>query len=295
MAGMGCRSVGRHQIEGKGRFLKAGKVNTGIIDVWDVATFDEELRRDLDAHPELIRDYYLTSRRQWLEREASDHLSPYPQNPYAGEFIWVTEHIMRLMEERTIRAWHYSRMTDPEVEELRTEGIYPSTLDTIRRRFSAQVAAGAFSHQVADRLFADSPFQSEQLRSRSNKFWMVSHPVDIEDGGVELLLESWGGESAYFWQRDPELQRLLRGIGRPRVLEVAMPLCHSRHTYSAAEAVVASYGRMLGATTEKKAFDLYTHQPLGPEFVLAVHSKGDPAFVKIARGYPSGYVETDLG
>ncbi|NTH49196.1 hypothetical protein G6K98_31640 [Agrobacterium rhizogenes] len=36
---------------------------------------------------------------------------------------------------------------------------------------------------------------------------MVSHPHDIEDGGVELLLESWGGESVYFWQQDPDLHR----------------------------------------------------------------------------------------
>lgn len=270
-------------------------MGAGAVDVWDVGTFDEELRGDLDAHPEMILDFFVTSRRLWLEREASDHTHPYPENPHAGAFQWVTEHIMRLMEERTIRAWHYSRMTDAEVEALRAGGIYPSTLDNIRARFAAQVVAGAFIGEVADRLFAESPYQSEQLDSRSNKFWMVSHPVDVEDSGVELLLESWGGESAYFWQRDPELQQLLKGIGTPRVLEIAVPLCHSRHSYSAAAAVVATYGRKLGATPDKKAFDLYTHQPLGPDHVLAVHSEGDPTFAMIARGYPAGYVDTDHG
>lgn len=268
-------------------------MRAGVVDVWDVGTFDEELRGDLDAHPEMILDFFVTSRRLWLEREASDHTHPYPENPHAGAFQWVTEHIMRLMEERTIRAWHYTRMTDAEVEALLAGGIYPSTLDNIRTRFAAQVAAGAFTGEVADRLFAESPYQSEQLDSRSNKFWMVSHPVDIDDSGVELLLESWGGESAYFWQRDPELQLLLKGIGTPRVFEVAVPLCHSRHSYSAAAAVVATYGRMLGATPDKKAFDLYTHQPLGPDHVLAVHSEGEPTFALIARGYPAGYVDTD--
>jgi hypothetical protein len=33
-----------------------------IIDVWDVETFDSELRGDLDAHADVIRDYMLTSR-----------------------------------------------------------------------------------------------------------------------------------------------------------------------------------------------------------------------------------------
>lgn len=262
-----------------------------LIDVWNVETFDADLRDDLDAHAELIRDYFLTSEQQWLEREASDHTMPYQQNPHAGEFIWVTEHIMRLMEERTVRTWHYTRMTDEEVAVLRRNGIYLSTLGTIRERFDAQVAAGAFDRDIADRLFAESPFQSEQLDSRSNKFWMVSHPARVEDSSVELLLESWGGEAAYFWQRDPDCQALLRRIGRPRVLEIAMPLVHSNHGYSAAEAVVATYGRTLGCWPDRKAFDLYTHQPLGPEHVLAVHSEGDGTFSALARGYPAGYVE----
>lgn len=265
-----------------------------VIDVWDVETFDSELRGDLDAHADVIRDYMLTSRHQRLEHEASDRTMPYPENPYAGEFMWVKEHIMRLMEVRTIRAWHYTRLTDAEVDVLRQGGIYPSSLDTIRSRFAAQVAAGAFNQEVADRLFADSPYQSDQLDSRFDKFWMVSHPVDVEDGGVELLLESWGGESAYFWQRDAALQDMLKQIGRPRVLEVAMPLVHSRHGYSAAEAVVATYGRLLGCRPDKHAFDLYTHQPLGPEHVLAIHSEGEANFNAMARGYPmSGLWERD--
>ncbi|NJM42720.1 MAG: hypothetical protein HC853_19280 [Anaerolineae bacterium] len=135
-----------------------------IIDVWNVETFDGELRGDLDVHTDVIRDYMITSRRQWLEREASDHTMPYPENPFAGEFMWVKEHIMGLMEARTIRAWHYTRLTDAEIDALRQGGIYPSSLDTIRARFAAQVAAGALTQEVADRLFADSPYQSDQLR-----------------------------------------------------------------------------------------------------------------------------------
>lgn len=269
-------------------------LRSGLIDVWDLDSFDAELRGNLEAHAELIRDYFLTSRRLWIEREASDHTRPYPENPYAGEFIWIEEHVMRLMEERTIRAWHYTRMIDEEVAALRREGVYLSSLDSIRVRLAAQVKAGAFSEEVSDRLFADSPFQSEQLDSRSNKFWMVSHPVVIDDGGVELLLESWGGESAYFWQLDPELQALLRRLGRPRVLEIAMPLTYSRHSFSAAEAAVATYGRMLGCRPDKGGFDLYTHQPLPAEHVLAVHSEGEPNYDNMARGYPARFVDVRL-
>ena len=185
---------------------------------------------------------------------------------------------MRLMEARTIRAWHYTRMTDEEVAALPRDGVYLSSLDGLRVRLAAQVKTGMFNEEVSRSLFADSPFQSEQRGSRSDKFWMVSHPATIDDGGVELLLESWGGESAYFWQRDPELQALLRRIGCPRVLEIAAPLVYSRHSFSAAKAVVATYGRRLGCRPDKGAFDLYTRQPLPAEHVLAVHNEGEPNY-----------------
>lgn len=105
-----------------------------LIDVWDIDTFDADLCSILGCNADLIRNYMLTSRRQWLEREASDGIMPYPENPHAGEFLAMTERAAGLMERRTIRSWHYTRMTDEEVELLRQDGIHLSTLDAIRER-----------------------------------------------------------------------------------------------------------------------------------------------------------------
>lgn len=265
-----------------------------LIDVWNVDTFDGALTADLQAHAELICNYVQTSRRQWLEREASDHTMPHPINPYGAAYIAFVEAVGRDMEARTIRAWHYTRMTDAEVESLRRGGIYLSTLETIRQRFDAQVAAGVFSAEVADALFAASPFQNDQRRSRSDKFWMTSHPMDIEDGGVTLLLGNWGGESAYFWLRDPTLEALVARLGVPRVLEVAVPLDTTRHAYSAGRAVVATFGRTLGCKPEKEAFDLYAMRPLRPETVLAIHSEGESNFAALGRSYPAGFVDVNI-
>jgi hypothetical protein len=260
-----------------------------IIDVWDIQSYDAELRGHLDAHADQIRNYMDTSRRLWLEREASDHTRPYPHNPYADEFIRVSDHIGRLMEERTIRAWHYTRMTDAEVDALRRRGIKLSTMDTMLSRLAAQVEAGAFDEAVSQRLLAGSPLHADDYGARSNKFWMVSHPHDVEDSGVELLLGHWGGEVIYFWQREPDLQALLQRIGRPRVIEVAVPMASAFSSSFAGSAVVAAYGRSLGCHYDSKMFDLYAHQPLGRESVLAIHSEGEPAFAGLGRTYPASY------
>lgn len=263
-----------------------------LIDVWNPATFDPELAAHLRSAADLIRDYLTTSRRQYLEREASDHTQPYPINPYGSDYVAFTDGLVPWMEARSIRAWHYTRMTDAEATTLQRDGIHLSDLAAIRRRLDAQVAAGAFSADVADTLFAGSPFQSEQLGSRSGKFWMVSHPRDVEDSGVELLLESWGGEAVYFWQRDPDLQTLLKRIGRARVIELAVPLAATNHAYSAGRAVVSAYARSIGCPAESGAFDLYARQVLGPEAVLQIHNEGDAAFTGMARVYPAGFSDS---
>lgn len=261
------------------------------IDVWDASTFDDVLLAVLRQESDLIRNYLFTARAHYLEREASDHTRPYPLNPFGAEYVDFVDGLAPIMQKRTIRAWHYTRLTDLEVTDLRHGGVYMSDLSTIRRRLDAQVKLGAFSSRTADALFAGSPFQSDQRDSRSNKLWMVSHPLPIDDGGVELLLESWGGEAIYFWQRDQDLCTLLKSIGQARVIELAVPIAATDHAYGSARAVVATFARKLGCHADSAIFDLYVSQPLSPTAILAVHSEEDANFGRIGLSYPIAWAD----
>jgi hypothetical protein len=196
------------------------------------------------------------------------------------------------MQARTIRAWHYTRLVDAEVSIIRNTGIYPSTLQTLRHRLDAQVRAKAFSAADADALCAASPFH-EQEEIRSGRFWMTSDPAPPDDGGVKRLLGNWGGEATYFWLRNKRLQRLVAGIGRPRIVEIAVPVSKTREWYSAGRAVVAAFARTLGCQPDRCTFDLYSTVSLGPDAIIAIHSEGDTSFVSMARGYPTGYMLGD--
>jgi hypothetical protein len=258
------------------------------IDVWNVETFDKDLLAELCANAELIRNYLVIDKNNFLEHQTSDPIEPYPTNPYAASYLRFVKDVGQDMEARTIRAWHYTRLTDAETDTLRNTGIFASTLETIRRRLDAQVAAGVFSAKIADALFARSPFHHDkQSSARSNKFWMTSQPVGIKDGGVTPLLGSWGGEAVYFWLEDAMLEEL--GIGKPRVLEMAVPLDATRHAYSAGRSVVATFGRTLGCDPDTGAFDLYATRSLGAEAVLAIHTEGEAVFSEIAKGYPTEF------
>jgi hypothetical protein len=258
------------------------------IDVWDTGTFDPELMAKLHANQQLVCDSLTIDRRQFEEREASDRWMPHASNPHSGSYLAFVENVGRdIMQSRTIRAWHYTRLVEDEVQTIRENGIHPGTLDTLRQRLDAQAKAGLFTAADAEALYTASPcHHREQQPGRLGKFWMTSDPVVADDSGVELLLRNWGGEATYFWLKDKRLERLVARIGRPRILEIGVPIASTNHWYSAGKAVVAAYACALGCRADQGAFDLYSMTPLGATALLAVHTEDEASFKAMARGYP---------
>jgi hypothetical protein len=72
----------------------------------------KELISKLRANAELVRNYLTTDRRLFEEREASDHRMPHATNPYGYDYQAFVEQVGRdIMQVRTIRAWHYTRLS----------------------------------------------------------------------------------------------------------------------------------------------------------------------------------------
>lgn len=264
-------------------------MSTTPIDVWDIETFDAGLIAILAAQRQLLIDYHTTDRANYLAREESDHRGPYPSNPHAGDYLGFVESLSTTLADRAIRAWHYSRLTDSEIDGIRTAGLTPSTVDTLRQRLTDRVAEGILTSDEADFLFKASPFHKDEFGGRTDKFWMVSHPLRIDDSGVTDLLAYWGGESAYFNHAEGDTLQKLSGIGLPRVLEIAVPIGHTRHAYSAAQAVTNVYARSLDCHAERGMFDLYAIKPLGPAALLCVLTSGEPEFAALGRSYPGRF------
>jgi hypothetical protein len=157
--------------------------------------------------------------------------------------------------------------------------------------FDSLIESRSITQADAKALYAASPcHHREQQPGRLGKFWMASDPMRTDDRGVELLPGNWGGEATYFWLQDKTLEKLVASIGRPRILEIAVPVVSTNRWYSAGKAVVAAYARTLGCRPDGGAFDLYSMTPLGAAAVLAIHSEGEASFGKIARGYPAGFL-----
>lgn len=278
--------------------LPKDSVFSTVIDVWDLGTFNADLLETLEEHAELIRDYFDTEHAIFLSyhlNRSPDRATLRQENPRASAYYALLEAVGELIASRHIRTFHYTRLTDDEVGDLRRSGIHLSTPEALRRRLDALVASGGLPEDIANRLYGESPFHSDQLDARSGKFWMASHPVEINDSGVKPLMERWGGEVASFWVSDAVLFTPLTRLGKARIIEIATPLDASHHTHAASKAMVATFGRSRGAIPEKSAFDLYVETPLPMGAVLAVHTEDEATFAAMGRTYPAGFIDVDVG
>lgn len=183
------------------------------IDVWDVATFDTELAEELSRNADLIQAFWQEGRRLFEEREAQTVRGPPEQNRFGWSYQELGERMTALMEERTIRAWHFTRLTDREVADIVARGMPPMTLAVIRGRLDRIVAEGAIDAATADELYAASPYHRQLDGNRENRTWLAAQPYPIDDGGVVELLATWGGESIGFNHRSGRLRDLLERVG----------------------------------------------------------------------------------
>ena len=247
-----------------------------VIYISDPDTFDADLSNHLKENHHVIRGYLIK------DREIYETYDNYfgqgrplfrPENPYWGSFNALLEKLIPVMHERLIRGFHYSRMTDTEVEVMLAEGIRLSTLAFLEARLNSLVSAGILADHEIRKIIAESPFNT-QLEHRQNMFWMVSARLPMDDCGVEPLLSTWGGEVASMHLTDPDLLGKLQTIGRPRMIEVAVPMSATNKAYSAVRAVVAAYALQHGWPSERDVFDFYVMRDLPCKAILQVYTHG---------------------
>ena len=264
------------------------------IDVWDVESFDPKLTAYLAHHADLMAAYYARSNQIFLDHDHGRARTLIrPENEYATEFSGLRERVGVLMDVRTIRAWHYTRLTDREVEALTRAGVRLSTPDSLRRRFDAIIADGHLTAAETDLLWRHNMFHP-QHDSRAGKFWGVSHPQRVDDLGVAPLMKHWGGEAASMWMKDAALLARLESVGQARVVGVALPLAQCEDFGGAARAVIATFARARGAVAEPSGFDLYARTDLPASAILEVRTEGEESFAAMAEGYPAAFVDHGL-
>ena len=260
-------------------------VDKNIVDCWDVKGFDSELSGYLEDNAQLILDYFKEDRRLLNECLASDPYESMGSNRYSADFQHFKEHILTpAMRTRKIRVWHYTRMLDWEVVAMQSQ-LSPASLEGLKARLSKLVQDGVLSSAESAVIYDSSPYH-DQAKARLGKVWTTVLPLPVHDHGVEPLLESWGGEGAYFWLRDQAISQKLRTIGAPRIVEIETSPSTNIDAWSVSETIIRSFGNSLGLDLLIEGCDLAIREDFDKSAVLRIHTEGDETFKAVGNSYP---------
>lgn len=257
------------------------------MDVWNPQTFDDALREKLEANSDLIATYHQETQVLMDKHLSSDPYESLQPNQYAAQYHALLEYMITpLLMERKIRVWHYTRLLDDEAQSMQ-EKLELSSLANLKSRLGNLIQKRLLTTEEAGIIYGDSPFHVQE-DIRSNRFYSTIVPIVPDDSGVELLLESWGGESAYFWLKNESLETKLKSIGKPRIVEIETGLQDNLDAFTAAEPVLQSWARHLGILSSISNADLAIKGCLDDAKVLKIHTAGDGSFESVATTYPDG-------
>ena len=83
-------------------------------------------------------------------------------------------------------------------------------------------------------------------------------------------------------QEDSGLRAKLGTIGKPRIIEVAVPFTKTNRTWAAARSIVSTFFEPDGkAAMFDNGFDAYSSTPLDSKTIINIHSEGDASFYMI--------------
>ena len=247
-----------------------------IISTAHPQTFDRRLWEVIAKNIAVIRAYHERDAELQADGRSGGMRYILEPNPAAEAHLWLLEELTELFRTRTVRCWHYTRLTDDEIVAIRKDGVVPGSLESMQARIANQVEAGRLSEAEQAAILAASPLQDpEQAHGRLGTFWVTDRALHPTHDSVEPLLTHWGGEVVYFHLQDRALIARIRGFGQPVVLELAVPVASTKHAINFAESALSAVTEGLGYSPRVRGIDAYLTQPLGPEGLIAIHSAGN--------------------
>lgn len=258
------------------------------IDIWDESTYSNEIIDILESNRTMIINYH----KRDCEIE-SENLGRYLlKNEYGDRFYKLMDDIAKILENLSLRGFHYTRLTDTEVAEIQSHGVRLSTQGSLRDRVNRLEKEGAISSEISNEILLGSPFNHPAHKmARSKTFFLTSGPFPVSYDGVGEFLRYWGGEACYFHQRNENILRCLEKIGTPRVIELHIPLnaINSLLASLAAQKILDHFSFMNGSIKIVTHFDICCRMPLPPSSIQKIHTEGDALFSLIGKSYPETY------
>lgn len=155
-----------------------------------------------------------------------------PTTEYAADLDLpdgAEDQVRSLTSGLSLRAYHATRLLDHEHQMISEQGLRVFSRDLFEQRIHAAYTQGAISEAEHLQLLDAHMYATGEQHTRGHREGKVcvilsEHACEDSPSGLRPLLSTWGGEGIYFSARGVHMQKLLRVLGKPAMVEVAVPI-----------------------------------------------------------------------
>lgn len=199
-----------------------------------------------------------------------------------SEFDSTHASFRAVLEGKKLIGYHCTRLTNAEIESIKTYGLAPQNGDLLLNRIDALVFSGEISQEIADRLKIEHSADDEYRRGM---IWFCFFPPVLDAYGVQRFFRSWGGEALYAeHEEDPVTGEVLQSIGMPCVIEALVPVTGNPHNYLERKLIhqyLKNRGLGIAECTEHEGYAL---SAIPTNDILQIHKFNDKGFYSLT-GY----------
>lgn len=206
----------------------------------DETTWPREVVRFIEENRALFDDWHRpASEARERDRKPGDHSSgprfPWQQHDHAVGRLGA------LLKPHTLEpGYHCTRLTDPELEAIRTGGMRLQNAKLLADRIRVLEQEGVIDAEAAVALIGDN---QADAANRAGMLWFCFFPPHLAgESGIEIFLRYWGGEAlSRSHYQDSVRGPLLRPIGRPCLVVADVPIAGLSEVFGLSVKLIRRY------------------------------------------------------
>ena len=186
--------------------------------------------------------------------------------------------LRRALQPYQILGWHYTRLTDAEVEVIRRKGMQLPDAEMLASRIDGLVKTSLITPDIARRLKSENR-ASEQS---GGVYFCFFPPRNDDEGAIGRFFRHWGGEALYVYHEDdPITSPAISCVGTPCIVEADVPISLLRMEGNLVPSIYLRYLASCDATIKYDDYEDRIEHPLPAKSVRRVIAFPDPDFYSL--------------
>jgi hypothetical protein len=183
----------------------------------------------------------------------------------------IADNLEVYLKQQRLHGYHCTK--EPRFGFFETHGLRTTNVQAHQAEFLAKFGNRFDAHEVVymKAAWADYFEREGQRKLRDGFVWACLSRSQIKNSGTETFFRFFGGESIFMpLQNNPSIMSKLEAIGRPVVVEVALPGSDLNACYKMSLAVLSHYHATIRPDAHPYESEAHLPQPVPPADIICV-------------------------